>query len=89
MKLFLHRASVELLFNTSSHTQYMKLHFLLEPAVFRHIRKIAKTIISLLPHRPSAWNISAHARRIFIELYIWYFSKMCREDSSFIKICQE
>jgi hypothetical protein len=31
---------------------YMKLHFLLEPAVFRRIRKIAKTTISLLPHRP-------------------------------------
>jgi len=86
---FSHWASVELLFITSSHTQYMKLHFLLEPAVFRHIHKIAKTIVSLLSHRLSAWNNSAPLRQIFIEFYIGYFSKMCLEDASFIKIYQE
>jgi hypothetical protein len=89
MKLVSHWASVKLLFITSSHTQNMKLHYLLEPAALRRIRRISKATISVLPHRPPAWNNTPPAGRIFIGFYIWYFSKMCQKDSSFIKICQE
>jgi hypothetical protein len=63
----------------------MKLHFLLEPAVFRRIRKIAKTTISLLPRRPSAWNNSAPARRIFINFIFGIFRKCVEKIQVLLK----
>jgi len=40
---------------------------------------------SCLSDRHSAWNNSAPTGRIFMKFGI-YFSKICRENSSFIKI---
>jgi hypothetical protein len=38
---------------------------------------------------PSAWNNSAPTGRIFMKFDVCVFSKICRENSSFIKIRQE
>ena len=39
--------------------------------------------------RPSAWNNSAPTGRIFMKFDIDCFSKICRENSSFITISQQ
>jgi hypothetical protein len=38
---------------------------------------------------PSSWINSAPIRRIFMEFDIWVFSKIYRENASFIKIWSE
>jgi hypothetical protein len=41
------------------------------------------------PH-PPAWKKSASARRMFMKFVVWgFFSKICREISSFLKILHE
>ena len=42
-----------------------------------------------LSMRPYAWNNSPPSGRILINFDIWVFSKICPENSSFIKILQE
>jgi hypothetical protein len=52
--------------------------------------KLRKVTISFpMFVRLSAWKKSASTRRIFIKFDIEYFSKICRENSSFVKIWEE
>jgi len=56
---------------------------------FRRFRKICKKVNFVMSVRPSvlsAWNTMAATERIFIKLIFVDFSKMCRENSSFLKI---
>jgi hypothetical protein len=55
------------------------------------LAKLRKAIISfVMPVRPSVhMDESAHAGRFSMIFDIEYFSKICRENSSFIKIGQE
>jgi hypothetical protein len=46
--------------------------------------------VSVLPSiHLSAWNNFAPTGRILVKFYVWVFSKICREISSFIKTWQE
>jgi hypothetical protein len=54
---------------------------------FRRVRRIAKSDLALLCPPISPDGTTRLARRIFMKFY--YFSKMCRENSSFIKIGHE
>jgi hypothetical protein len=47
------------------------------------------TIIFVISVRPSARNNSAPARRIFMKIFIWVFSNICREASISINIWRE
>jgi hypothetical protein len=49
------------------------------------VSKTAKRDYFLRHVRPSAWNNSAHAGRIFTKFALEDFSKICREGSSLIK----
>ena len=56
--------------------------------------KLRKATVSFvvclcLSVRPSVWNNSARTWRIFMKFNMRVFSKICREDSCFIKIWQE
>jgi hypothetical protein len=54
------------------------------------IAKLRKPTISIVMSvRPPAWKNSSPTERIFIISLLQYFSKSCRENSSFIKACQE
>ena len=60
--------------------------------VFRHVRKIAKSVYWLrhdcLSVRPPAWNIRLPLGGFPWSLIFEHFSKICRENPSFIKIGQ-
>jgi hypothetical protein len=65
--------------------------------LFRLVRNLWKSIVSFVmlclsvcpSIRPYAWNSSAPNERIFIKFYIFgYFSKICRNNSSFFNICE-
>jgi hypothetical protein len=57
--------------------------------VVRRFRKIAKSDYWLRHVCRSAWKNSAPTGRIFMKLIFEYFSKICRENSSFITMWQE
>jgi len=58
--------------------------------VTRRVRKTADSDYWLRSVRPSARNNSATKGRVFMKFNIWgFFTKTCRENSSFIKIWQD
>jgi len=48
-------------------------------------RLASSCLSACLSFRPFARNNSAPTRRIFMKFYIWWFSKICREGSRFVK----
>jgi hypothetical protein len=61
-------------------------------SVFRRFLKLRKATISfVMSVRQSAWNNAAATGRIFVKFDIWVFfeKKICRENSSSVKIWQE
>jgi hypothetical protein len=66
-----------------------KIHLSLTLTLFWCFSKIVKGVMSIYPSvLPSAWNNSAPTTLIFMT-FVVYFSKICRENSSLIKIWQE
>ena len=74
-------------------SQNKQLLFLYTPlthwflGAFANLRKF--TISPVMPVRPSVRNNSAPTGQIFMKFDIWVFTKICRANSSFIKIWQE
>ena len=62
----------------------------LSAVVLRAFAKFLKATISFVKAvRPSAWNNSAPTGRMLMKFYAWVLRKICRENSSFVKIRQE
>ena len=55
-------------------TQHSLFHFLHS---FAKLRKA--TISFIMSVRPSAWKNSASTRQVFMKIYIWVFSQICRK----------
>ena len=77
------------------------LHLFIRPAVYVHLthfpfqvrssncekRLLVRSYLYVRPFvRPPAWNHSTPTGQIFMQFDIEYFSKICQESLSFIKI---